>query len=130
MFREGHFLLDVIEGNIALTDAASQHAQGFDYLGPKPAQDGRDPTASLGGSGMAALLSAARRHYEYVVIDTPAMLAQADACLLAGAADSCVLVAEWGHTSIGDLKRMRQVSDAVTSRAVGVIINKAPWRSH
>jgi polysaccharide biosynthesis transport protein len=130
LFRSGRSLLHAVDGKIPLSKAVARQAAGFDYLGPETSQKLHDPTTYLGGTGMKTLLATARCEYDYVIVDTPAMLVQTDARVIAAFADSIVVVAEWGRTSLNDLRRALRISEAVSSRITGVVINKAPLGGH
>ena len=82
-----------------------------------------------GGGGFAGsreftdLLASAREHYDLIIIDTGAVTANPDACVLAGQADATLLVVRWDKT------RQHVVSQALSAlnnwgaRVVGVALN-------
>jgi len=58
-----------------------------------------DPLPLLDSPQMDALLKALRRHYDYIIIDTPPILAASDACALSKKADATLFVVRWSQTS-------------------------------
>jgi capsular exopolysaccharide synthesis family protein len=72
---------------------------------------------------MKELLSVAAAYYDYVVVDSPPLLAAADALILSSAVDGVVLVAYAGKTRRRDLKlSLNQLQD-VNANVIGVVLN-------
>lgn len=81
------------------------------------------PHLLLSGSNLPRLLEKASAEYEVVLLDTPPILAVADANMLSGKIGTNILVAREGVTTLGDLnetvKRFSQTGDKVA----GVVFN-------
>ena len=81
-----------------------------------------DPSVLLGSSSMQRFLSEASRDYDVVVLDTPPMLANADAMLLAHEADILVVVARLDHLTRNQARRAVQVMNSTRVVATGIIV--------
>lgn len=90
-------LIEVLSGE-ATIDAAIVHdsVEGLDILPlNKPSFTPKD---LFSGDAMRALVSQLSERYDYVVLDTPPLLAVADARILAGMSDTTVMVVHWQYT--------------------------------
>jgi polysaccharide biosynthesis transport protein len=93
--------------------------------GPKPQQ----PAELLGSPRMDELIKAWRAEYNYIVIDSPPMLAVTDAVVLAPYCDAAVLVVRWGVTKKQSLLRVRDLFKQSHTRIAGLVINAFDQRS-
>jgi polysaccharide biosynthesis transport protein len=64
--------------------------------------------------------------YDTVLFDTPALLVVPDAMDFGEAIDGVIIIAEWGHTTSGDIQSMCSILDSVGSKIVGIIANQFP----
>ena len=69
------------------------------------------------------LIAAASPYFDWIVIDSPPVLAVTDAVELARAADAVLLVARWGRTSFEVIQRTQAVFSK--SRILGFVLNDA-----
>ena len=121
----GAGVVNVLSGRIPFAQAVMRWVDGgLDVLpaGPVPL----NPSELLGSRAMAALLEDVRPRYDFVILDTPAVLPVADAAAVSARADGAVLVVRYGRTS------EEQVSDAVGSLEtvgaplLGVVLTRTP----
>jgi Mrp family chromosome partitioning ATPase len=70
------------------------------------------------------IISQAKAAYDYVVLDSPPVLAVTDARILAGHAEATVLVVEPGRTRADAFVRAREALAQTNARLIGVILNK------
>ncbi len=77
----------------------------------------------LSGVRMRVLLSELAKHFDLVILDTPPVLATADAGILAALADGVVLVVRAGQTDRVAAKRAHQQLVNVKARVVGTVLN-------
>ena len=106
-----------IESSIKLIS----NIEGLSFIacGERPTQ----PSELLGSDGMPALLSHARRSFDFVLIDAAALLSVTDALLLAAQADKVVVVARCGQTDSADLDRAVALLQARAPRtSIGVVV--------
>lgn len=72
---------------------------------------------------MKELLSIAATYYDYVIVDSPPLMAAADALILSTAVDGVVLVAYAGKTRRRDLKLSLDQLQDVDANVIGVVLN-------
>jgi Mrp family chromosome partitioning ATPase/capsular polysaccharide biosynthesis protein len=81
-----------------------------------------DPTVLLSSRSMREFLEEARRTFDVVILDTPPVLANADATALAQEADVLVVVARLDHLTKHQARRAAQIIAAARLRPSGVIV--------
>jgi polysaccharide biosynthesis transport protein len=87
--------------------------------GPLPA----NPIELLTSDRMDNLIAYLKRNFDFVLFDTPPILAVSDALAMGPMADAIVLVVRGGQTPIQALKQAKQKLDAHKLRCLGVILN-------
>jgi capsular exopolysaccharide synthesis family protein len=87
--------------------------------GPAPTY----PAELLGSERMRALVQAWSSLYDYVLIDSPPVLAVADALILARFADTTLLVARHERSTQKSLERAYKTLNGVEETSVGVVVN-------
>jgi capsular exopolysaccharide synthesis family protein len=92
--------------------------------GPVPA----DPTDLLGGAKFAELIAEVRPAYDFVIVDSPAVLTAPDATVVARRADGVVLVVRAAKEAAPDAERAREQLDAARVTVLGAVENTAPGR--
>ena len=81
------------------------------------------PAELLGSERMQAHVKTWSAGYDYVLIDSPPILAVADALILARLADTTLLVARHGRTTQKSLERAYATLSGIENTSVGVIVN-------
>ena len=74
---------------------------------------------------MRELLNVCRERFDFVVIDTPPVLAVTDAVVLSKNADCVLLVVRSAETTEQSLLRARNLLLRVNARIAGVLVNRA-----
>ncbi len=87
--------------------------------GPLPA----NPIELLTSEKMDALIAYLKRSFDFVLLDTPPLLAVSDALAMGPMADAIILVARGGQTPIQAMKQAKQKLDAHKLKCLGVILN-------
>lgn len=87
--------------------------------GPLPA----NPIELLTSERMDSLVGYLKRNFDFILLDTPPLLAVSDALAMGPMADAIILVARGGHTPIPALKQAKQKLDAHKLKCLGVILN-------
>lgn len=88
-----------------------------------------DPEAALGSPRMRALLDTLREQRDVVVVDAPPLLPVVDAAVVSSMADTCLLVARYGHTRREHLAEAAAAVARVRVPSLGVVINRIPRRA-
>ncbi len=89
---------DYLNGNAAIKDIMYRDSNNkVDYC--LATTNVQVPQAALGSDAMRALLDMARQHYDYVVIDSPPLLAVSDTLVLAPLADQVLYVIHHDKTT-------------------------------
>lgn len=101
---------------VSMLDLPSLHILFSGHRPPAPAE-------LLGSDQMRSLLEKWRNNYDYVVLDTPPVLALTDAAILASMADGILVVARIGVTQRQTLCRTRELLRGVKTRTIGVVLN-------
>ena len=88
--------------------------------GPTPP----NPSELLGSAQMNGLLARFRKHFDYVVIDTPPVNAVTDASVLAANMDAAILVVDTNKATYTAVQHAKQALDRVGARVLGSVMNK------
>jgi len=83
----------------------------------------RDPSALLGSVRMQRLLKLLSDLYDFVLIDSPPVLAGPDSALLASMAHGAIIVLSAGRTSVEDSRRAKQMLERVRAKILGIVLN-------
>jgi len=75
---------------------------------------------------MASLISQLKKEFDFVLVDTPPVLAVSDALVVGSRLDGAILVVRRGKTPREALKRAQEKLEAHKIMNVGVVIN-AVW---
>jgi succinoglycan biosynthesis transport protein ExoP len=117
--------VNVLGGRIAFSRAVQRWVDGrMDVLpaGPSPLNG----SEILTSRGTDALFDEVRRKYDFVIIDTPAVLPVTDAAVVAARADGVVLVVRYGRTAEELVADAVNALDAVGTRLLGVVVSRTP----
>ncbi|TDS86032.1 polysaccharide biosynthesis tyrosine autokinase [Nesterenkonia aurantiaca] len=120
-------LSEVLAGRAYLEDVVITEAEpGLDILpGGRGTVQGLEP-ANL--DAMAALLEGCAETYDVTVIDTPALLNESDAALLAQITTGVILVARYGEVTRAQLGTGLELLTRARARLVGVVFTGVPLR--
>ncbi|SAK43242.1 exopolysaccharide transporter [Caballeronia calidae] len=88
-----------------------------------------NPSELLASPHAAALIDALRGAYDYVLVDTPPVLAVDDAASFAAQAHTVLLVARAGKTRVGELNEAMKRLGLGGSKPAAVVLNGLPSRS-
>ena len=124
-------LTDVLCDNVYLDNAlqaASQHSDRLAVLtSGRHAAAGavKNPGALLAHADASYLLRQLASRFEFVLVDSPALLAVADALALAPAVDGVLLVMAKDQVARDDLRTAYEQLQSVNARVAGVVVNRA-----
>lgn len=84
-----------------------------------------NPSEILTSNAFEKFIHEIREQYDYVLIDTPPVLAVAETAVVCRIADGVVLVATAGKTQKDDLKQAQGTLEKIGVRVLGVVLRKA-----
>ena len=84
-----------------------------------------NPTELLGSQRMLDLIEQLKTQFDFIILDTPALLSVADAAVLAPAADNVLLVVAQAQTRRGDVQTVLRQLANVRVKSMEVIVNRA-----
>jgi capsular exopolysaccharide synthesis family protein len=82
------------------------------------------PTELLDSAAMEELLAEAKRRYDIVILDTPALAAGADALIVADKCDGAVLVIRRGRTKFDAAAKAKETLDSGRGKVLGAVFNR------
>jgi len=100
---------------------------GLALLGTGPIPP--NPAELLGSDKAAEIFRLLTLSFDIVLIDSPPLLAVSDPLVLAGYANSVLMVVMAGVTTRAEVKRASELLAQVNARPVGFVLNKATRRS-
>ena len=113
---------DVLTGEIEFLNAIQQ--TGFTNLSILTAGKEQDNSAELLASpAFKTMLSEAKREFDFVLIDTPPLLAVSDPCIVAPQTDGLLLVIRLNKDSRTDITRAAELLDTHNIDVLGAVAN-------
>lgn len=82
-----------------------------------------NPAELVGSESMKRLLLGLKERYDFILVDTPPIMAVADALLISRAVDSVILVARSGFTPRQIAREARERLTRVRARIIGTVLN-------
>jgi capsular exopolysaccharide synthesis family protein len=82
-----------------------------------------NPAELLSSKSMEQFIEEAKEQFDYVVFDTPPLLAVADPQILANKVDGSIFVVFSGKTEIDQAKKAKELLANAQSKLVGVVLN-------
>lgn len=118
-------LSDVLAGRVALSAAMQPWGAGKLFLLPAGVRP-PNPSELLGSAMMRRALDEMQQAFDYILIDTPPVLAVTDAVVVSRFATGTILVAASGATRRAQLASARTAIETVDARLVGAVLTKLP----
>lgn len=87
-----------------------------------------NPSELLGSAKMARSFVTLATHYDYIIVDSPPVLAVTDAVILSTRTDGVLLVVDAGRTRQGQLKQAVEHLLAGNANLLGVVLNRLTSR--
>jgi capsular exopolysaccharide synthesis family protein len=107
------------------------HSTSVDYLDILPSgTKAPNPAELVGSESMKRLLAGLKDRYDFILVDTPPVMAVADALLISRAVDSVLFVVRSGVTPRPIAREARQKLVHVKARIIGVILNDVSSSHH
>src|SRR5438105_4024136 len=89
-----------------------------------------NPPELLGSPRFAELMAAFRENFDWVLLDSPPVLAVTDACVLAHTSSAVLFVVGADLVTRGAAKTALEQLDAAGARYIGAVMNRAEIRRH
>lgn len=87
-----------------------------------------NPAELLGSERMGAIIEELKEHVDMVLLDSPPVLAVADAVILGTRVDGVLLVSDVGHTRRNEARQGAEEFRRVRANLLGVVLNRLPRR--
>ncbi|MCI1773938.1 MAG: CpsD/CapB family tyrosine-protein kinase, partial [Paenibacillus lautus] len=116
-------LSTLLTGHTSIEDAIQETAVNHLSLlpsGPVPS----NPSELIDSIAMRELLLLLKQHYDFILVDTPSVLAVSDSVIVSALCDGVVMVVTAGRTRRDHLKRAKEQLDHVNARMLGVVLNR------
>ena len=88
-----------------------------------------NPSELLNSQNLETILDLSRNMFDYVIIDTPPILAVTDAAIIATKSDGVLVVIYAGNTVTSQLKGVLTAISQVGANCIGVVLNMIPTRA-
>jgi capsular exopolysaccharide synthesis family protein len=110
---------------------ATIHSTSVEHLDILPAgTKAPNPAELVGSESMKRLLAGLKDRYDFILVDTPPVMAVADALLVSRTVDSVLFVVRSGVTPRQIAREARQKLMHVKARIIGVILNDVSSSNH
>ncbi len=84
-----------------------------------------NPSEMLSSRKMSNFLDEAKSNFDFVILDTPPVIAVTDAQILSTMVGGVLLVIAAGQADIGATQKAKELLDHVKANIIGVVLNKA-----
>ena len=117
----GEGLSEIIIGKHSLGDVTREIFKGLDVItsGKVPP----NPSEMLGSKHMELILNKLKEDYDYIILDTPPVLAVTDAQILSSKVEGTILVVRAEKTKSDKLINAKKLLDKVKANIIGIVLN-------
>jgi capsular exopolysaccharide synthesis family protein len=123
-------LMDVLAGRKSVDEVLQRPNEQGPFILPAGTTM-PNVTGMLGSRRMDELLADLRNRFDLVILDSPPVLAAADARILAQKADATVMVVHWAKTRRESVRlALRQLTGTAGVRLVGAVLSQVDARKH
>ncbi len=119
-------LAHCLRGEASLAEAITTELDGLCVL--YAGENVLCPSELLANSRYDALIAEARAQFEYIIVDTPPVGQVTDCASALRSLDGAILVINAKHNSASLEARAKSAVEAVGSRLIGAVINRADYR--
>jgi len=116
-------LTDYLSGNTDLSQGLCETDVANLFI-IESGQVSPNPTALLQSKNFDTMMNILRRHYDYIIVDTPPIGLVIDAAIITQKCDASVLVAEAGSVKRKALQKAKEQLEQTGTPFLGVILNK------
>lgn len=113
-------LSEILAGKVGMPKAVQAHGSGLRVIGSGEMPP--NPSELLGSAAMRCMLAEIGESAELVIIDTPPLLAVADAAVIAHLADAALVVTRERVTTREAARKAKEQMDIVGGHLIGVVV--------
>lgn len=114
-------------GKTSLEDSISYSTKGGGIASMTVCETPENPASLFDAEKLEALFKKLRSQFDFIVIDTPPIMAVRDAKILASYSDATVMTARWGMSTP---ETVRSVTRLLGNALIGVIITRVNYAKH
>ena len=119
-------LSEVLQGTAQLEDALFKiDIENLTFMAAGSIPE--NPAELLDSSRMKAVMAELKRQYDYILIDTPPIIAVTDAGILGSQADGVIMVIQAGRTQRGIIKRASELLHQCHARVLGHVLTNIEY---
>ena len=120
----GPGLVDVLNGRATLDEAVRYVDSDGSLAVLTSGTEDRLATDLLAGNAAAEVIDQLRERFDFVLVDSPPLLTQADASTIAGLADLTLLVLGLGRVRQREMRRAIEVTELVGAEVLGAVLTQ------
>jgi polysaccharide biosynthesis transport protein len=118
-------VLEILDGKASFWNVIAKETKtGLHVLGARDLSAAADAAVDLDRTRLAAFLREFRKHFDLVVLDSPAILPIGGSPAHLECADRAVLLVEWDRTERQAVAEALDMLDAHAQKVAGVVLNK------
>jgi len=124
-----------VANHVGLSTVLAGRANAAEAIRPTPipglwvlpgGPPGSNPAEALSSPGLGELLGSLRKQYDYVLIDSPPLLAVTDPSIVAHHVDGVLLVIRLTRRSRPNARVAKEVLESAGAQVLGVVVNGVP----
>jgi capsular exopolysaccharide synthesis family protein len=121
-------LVEVLQGKTPVEKALMHDPRTNAWVLPSAGR-GAAPQDLLTAPKLDELLESLKQQFDYIILDTPPILAVADARILAAKADATLMIVEWNKTPARATASAVELLNEAGANVVGAALNKVDVRA-
>ena len=120
-------LLDLVAGDKKWKEVSLYSEEiGFDIL--TASRSGKNAADIFASQRFSELLTELREYYDYIIIDSPPVLAVPDARVIGAISDANIYVVEWNKTSSAQVDQGLEMLSSIGVNTIGLVLNQIDSR--
>ena len=121
-------LLDLLAGDKNLNEVSLYVEElGFDIL--TSTRSDKNAADIFASKRFSKLLTELREHYDYIIIDTPPVLAVPDARLIGSISDANIYIVKWNKSTRGQVNQGLEMLSSIGVNTIGLVLNQIDTRN-
>jgi succinoglycan biosynthesis transport protein ExoP len=121
-------LLDLLAGDKNLNEVSLYVDElGFDIL--TSTRSDKNAADIFASQGFSKLLTELREHYDYIIIDSPPVLAVPDARLIGSISDASIYIIKWNKSTRMEVNQGLEMLSSIGVNTIGLVLNQIDTRN-